>query len=150
MAIELNYKQEAVDTTNDSIVIRKYIHGIEGGKALPTAAIEAWKEFSGSPIVPAGIPVYMSKSNKSLKLADVAYSGSGFSDRTDKEQFILFGVVASTFNVDKEGAAIMTHGVVNFNAINIVDKQDRSGGLWFNPSEWGVSDYAEIKNSFEW
>lgn len=113
MAIELNYKQEQINTTNDSIVIRKYIHGIEGGKDLSAEGVAAWKAVTGTNVIPAGTAILLKAADKTHVPCPLKKVGEGFEVDFPESGYTVAGVLVATIDGTRQGAAIMTYGVVN-------------------------------------
>lgn len=103
--VELLNKQEQFSAGNDSIVIRKFLNGVEGGRALD---ITEYKTMAGTSVVPAGtIIVAKDKVYKPLALASATAYG------TLQESHEYVGVTVATIDASREGAGIMTAGSVN-------------------------------------
>lgn len=120
--IELNYKQEKIDTTNDNIVIQKYVAGLPGGVELDvTEYNEAIKNLeqretifpnAKENIVYAGTVVVKDDGKyKPLPLFNESgLNGFKFAKGTP------VGVVVATIDATKEGASLMIDGIVNLHA----------------------------------
>lgn len=124
--IELNYKQEKIDTTNDNIVIQKYVAGLPGGVELDVTEYNKdlatlRTQFTGNEdlfkdnFVPAGTLVV--KKNGSYKPAKLSYNSGtskyGFSFGAEETPI---GFTVATINATREGAGILVDGIVNLNS----------------------------------
>lgn len=104
--IDLTKESEQILTGNDNIVIRKYIDGIEGGRALD---ITEYVTATGTSVVKAGHVII----TKEGEYKPMPVSGDAYS--TLPEGWKYAGILVATINAKKDGAAILTNGTVNKN-----------------------------------
>ena len=119
---------EQILTGNDSIVIRKYVDGIEGGRDLD---VSAYKAVTGSSILYSGHVIIKTTSNgvTTYKPMPVKQSTTGSGDSitpvTDSDGNPVYeydslpashsyaGILVASIDAAKDGAGIMTRGKVN-------------------------------------
>lgn len=104
--VELVNQPKEILAGNDGIVIRKYIDGIEGGRALD---ITDFKAKTGTSVVKAG--AFIIKDGDAYKVAPLATGGEAY-DSTFAAAKVV-GVLVATIDAAKEGAGIMINGKVN-------------------------------------
>ncbi len=108
--IDLTSNTEQLLTGNDSIVIRKYIDGIEGGRALDLT--EYLKVAGTSSVLQAGhVIITKDGAYRPMPLA----TGATAYD-TLPVGWAYAGILAASINASRDGAAIMTRGKVNASA----------------------------------
>lgn len=96
-----------IDSSNDSIVIRKYGAGINGGRTLDMTNFPA-----NLKCIKAGHVVIRSKEDETLyKPMPVAEDGNGYASLPENYEYV--GVVAATKSVDYPLVGIMYAGEVN-------------------------------------
>lgn len=143
--IELNYKQEKIDTTNDNIVIQKYVAGLPGGVELDvTEYNESIKNLeqretaypnAKENIVYAGtVVINDSGKYKPLPMFSIEEQGAGGFKFTKGTPV---GVVVATIDATKEGAALMIDGIVNLNAHQCAKTIYNSDNSSYYPSPSG-------------
>ncbi len=101
MKLELNPTKEQLVTGNDSIVIRKFIAGIHGGRTLDCTGFTADKISAGHVIIKLQNGNY----------APMPVTGNAYSTLPEGASYV--GVLVSTIPTKVPAAAIMHHGVVN-------------------------------------
>lgn len=107
MSIELTNTTEQILTGNDGVVIRKYIDGIEGGRALDLTDYLA--VTGASPVLQAGhVIIAKDGTYKPMPLATGATAYT-----TLPTGYSYVGILAHTINAKRDGAAILTRGKVN-------------------------------------
>lgn len=122
MKLENNPKCERIVSGNDSVVIRKYIAGVHGGRTLDVSGFEGTnipagfviikKEVDGNvvyqpmPVIPA-VPAKPAQGETPAVAAQPAKYG------TLPAGASYVGILKSTIPVNEPAAAIMTAGVVN-------------------------------------
>lgn len=105
--IDLTKDNEQLLTGNDSIVIRKYIDGIEGGRALDLT--DYLKVSGASSVLQAGhVIITKDGEYKPLPLATGAAAYDALPDG-----WSYAGILAASINAQRDGAAILTRGKVN-------------------------------------
>lgn len=123
--IELNYKKEKIDTTNDNIVIQKYVAGLPGGVELDVTEYnesiknfqfrEAYAPNAKENIVYAGT-VIVKDGGKYKPLPLFHDAGGGGQNGFLFAKGTPVGVVVATIDATKEGASLMIDGIVNLKA----------------------------------
>lgn len=101
MKQNFNQSEEQVHFGNDSIVIKKYIAGVEGGRTLDMTGYADSILKAGHVIITDGKGVW-----KPMPVSGEAYAAL-------PEGYKYAGVLYRTIQTSKPAAAIMTWGVVN-------------------------------------
>lgn len=100
--MDLSNTPQQVDTSMDSVVIRKVDHDIPGGKALDTTGVS-------EEVLKAGRVVIEHTASGTLK--PLAISGGAYASLPDGHTFK--GILVATVLKSKPGASIMIAGSVN-------------------------------------
>ena len=104
MYAELNDELRSLEDGNDSIVIKKYIEGIEGGRTLDVSDSPATKVFQG------GHVVIFNATTKTYKPMPI--TSAGIYDSLP-QNYNYIGVLQRSVLAAKPFAAIMVRGTVN-------------------------------------
>ena len=106
--VEINKTPQEVVAGDDSIVIRRFIDGIEGGRALD---VTAFASVAGTTIVKAGAII--------IKDTDGKYKPAPIKKADDSVEYdtivasTVVGILTATIDASITGGAIMTAGRVN-------------------------------------
>ena len=96
--LDLSTTSEAFGSANDSVAIKKYIHGKEGGTVLDTTGFSDNYIYAGHGVI-----------NENGVYKPQPTDGS--------KETMLVGVVRSTTRTSKPSTGVMTLGVINNNAL---------------------------------
>lgn len=105
MAVDLG-KVTEYSEGKESVVIKKYLDGIEGGKVLDNT------EFTPTTIQAGHVAI---KETSTGKYKPLPISGVKFAELPEEHKFA--GIVVNTMPADRAMCGIMTQGAVNYKAM---------------------------------